>query len=196
MQEQPNQPIKKLEQPEKAGGFLRFLLELLVIVVVMLLIRHFLYSPVVIFGHSMEPTFQPMDIVMEDRWHYRVGDPQRGDVVVVQAPDSDSKDYIKRIIGLPGDAIRIEDGQVYINGAAIDEPYLNGQATDSGGGVIERELGPDEYFIMGDNRAPGMSNDSRRFGPVSKESMRGSVVVRILPPWKFRLMERPSYEAH
>ena len=105
--------------------------------------------------------------------------PRRGQVVVLYRTGHGEDALIKRVVGLPGEAIEIRGGAVWINGAVLDEPYLNGVRTDRCDSVCSITLAADQYFVMGDNRPS--SNDSRSFGPIEAEQIVGEVVLRYLP---------------
>ncbi|MDZ4670990.1 MAG: signal peptidase I [Phototrophicales bacterium] len=133
-----------------------------------------------IHGKSMEPTFVEGQRLIISRVNYMLGDPQRGDIIVFNSPESDSNDpsLIKRVIGMPGELVAIRDREVYINGERLDEPYINEPCTRS---CRDREwqLADDEYFLMGDNR--NVSNDSRAFGPVKHSAVIGEALFRYWP---------------
>lgn len=117
---------------------------------------------------SMLPTLDPGDRIFVDRVSWRLSSElARGDVVVFRAWDED-KLYVKRIVGLPGDTLAMQDGEVFVNGERLDEPYLVQHADESKPAI---DLGPDEYFVMGDNRPS--SADSRLHGPVEREAIIG-----------------------
>lgn len=143
-----------------------------------------------VYGSSMEPTLHSGDAVFVEMISVYTGNFSRGDIVTIDAKGmegySHEENLIKRIVGLPGETIKIEDGDVYINGVLLDESeYLpagtktyvgaEGQAR----GYQEVTLGPDEYYCMGDNR--GGSNDSRRMGPFKKKQIEAKVLMRIYP---------------
>lgn len=132
-------------------------------------------------GPSMQPSFEPGQFVLVSRVHYLFGEPQRGEVVVFNAPGSrpDDPPLIKRLIGLPGETLELRDGQVYIDDVLLDEPYLRETCTQARCSDRVVELGEDEYFLMGDNR--NNSRDSRAFGAVSRERIVGEAVLRYLP---------------
>jgi signal peptidase I len=137
---------------------------------------------------SMEPTLQVGDRVLVNKWSYRVHDVNRGDIVVFSRPPqeaSDIKDLIKRVVGLPGETLTIENNHVMINGQVLDEPYLPA-------GTLIQPVGThgcapadpcvipqDEVFVMGDNRTN--SADSRFFGPIRESSIVGRAFVRLWP---------------
>lgn len=165
----------------------------LIALAIVIPIRYFLFQPFFVRGESMDPTFENGDYLIIDEITYRFKAPLRGDVVVFQAPSDPSQRYIKRIIGLPGEMVKIQDGQVMVyensKSEILDESaYLKGVET---GGDLVVTLGPDEYFVMGDNRP--FSYDSRRFGPINKESIIGRVVIRAWPFDSLTKFEAPGY---
>jgi signal peptidase I len=109
---------------------------------------------------------------------YRVGDIHPGDVVVFQYPRDHSKSYIKRVIALPGDDLRIDHGRVYVNGARLQEPYVPERFTDDRS-QPEMVMRPNEYFVMGDHRS--ISSDSRDFGPVDRDLIYGKAAFVYWP---------------
>jgi len=131
----------------------------------------------VVRGSSMTPGIQDGDRILVEPWSYMVGDAERGDVVVMRYPLDPSVDYIKRVIGLPGDEILMAGGYVWVNGSLLTEPYVASVDTSSYLQEIVRE---DSYFVLGDNRP--RSSDSREFGQVPMDHLRGRVDVRLWPP--------------
>jgi signal peptidase I len=131
----------------------------------------------VVRGASMNPGIHDGDRILVDHLSYMFGGVRRGDVVVLRCPVDPSLDYIKRVIGLPGDEVRIEDGSVYVNGALLDEPYV--ASPDRRSKLLEK-VAPDHYFVLGDNREH--SSDSREFGQVARQLLRGRVDLRVWPP--------------
>ncbi len=182
----------------KAGGkrsstgrtVLEYVVLAVVAVAVALLIQQFLVKPYRIPSASMEDTLMIGDRVLVDRISWRFGDPQRGDIVVFHPP-FDGPVLIKRIIGMPGDEIGLRDGNVYINGKLLDEPYVrvvNGQKEPSlpfTNGLPWSLQSPyrvpqGSYFVMGDNRTD--SGDSREFGPVARGQFVGRAFAKYWPP--------------
>lgn len=135
----------------------------------------------IVHGSSMEPTFIEGQYLIISRVNYLLGDPQRGDIAVFNSPNADPDDpsLIKRIIGLPGETVEIRDTLIYINGDLLSEPYLLEPCTDRRCRDRTWELGPEEYFLMGDNR--NVSNDSRSFNAVSHDRIIGQVILRYWP---------------
>jgi len=179
---------------KKKGSAGRTLLEYVVLaivaVAVALLIQAFLVKPYRIPSESMENTLLIGDRVLVDRISWRFSDPQRTNIVVFHPPFSGPV-LIKRIIGLPGDEIALKDGAVYVNGQALDEPYvrrIDGKAVptepfDNGlPWSLQKayKVPADSYFVMGDNRID--SGDSREFGPVPRSQLVGDAFARYWPP--------------
>lgn len=136
-----------------------------------------LFNFSVVRGSSMSPGIKDGDRILVDHWSYMFQDVHRGDIVVLQYPLDPSLDYIKRVIGLPGETVRIENGRVSVDGQSIDEPYI-GEIDPRASIVMHIE--PDNYFVLGDNRAH--SSDSREFGLVPRDNLRGKVDLRVWPP--------------
>ncbi len=155
------------------------------ILVIGLFSRFFVIQPFVVDGPSMEPAFHDKEAILVDKISWRLRSPERGEVVIFEAPPQPTDDYIKRIIGLPGETIRIEQTKVYINNQLLPETYLTSGYGLSADEVYEKTLSSNEYFVMGDNRPH--SSDSRDWGPVPKENLvgRAAVVVYPLNDFKF-----------
>ena len=142
---------------------------------IFLFVYVFLIQPHKVQGVSMEPAFENAELLLTEKISYRVSRVQRGDVVVFAAPVDKKVDFIKRIIGLPGENIEIKDHRVYINGLKLDEPYISIPTT----GDTNLTIGNDEFFVLGDNR--GASSDSRSFGPIKRKSIKGKVWLVYWP---------------
>src|SRR4030042_6236868 len=128
---------------------------------IFLFIYIFLVQPHRVQGVSMEPSFDNGELLLTEKLSYRFTEPQRGDVVVFEAPVERKADFIKRIIAIPGDSIKIENGEIFINGLKKEETIINGPTL---GNQLET-LGKDEYWVLGDNRTA--SSHSRSFGKIS-----------------------------
>jgi signal peptidase I len=131
----------------------------------------------VVRGASMNPGIHDGDRILVEHLPFVFGGVRRGDIVVLRCPVDPTLDYIKRVIGLPGDEVRIENGSVFVNGTVLDEPYVD--RPDRRSKLLER-VAPDHYFVLGDNREH--SSDSREFGQVSRQLLRGRVDLRVWPP--------------
>ncbi|MGD0889140.1 MAG: signal peptidase I [Acidobacteriaceae bacterium] len=152
--------------------------DLVVSVAVSAFIIIFLYQPVRVEGTSMLPVLEDQDRLFINKIAYRVGEIHAGDVVVFQYPRDHAKSYIKRVIAVPGDRLRIDQGQVVVNGVPLKEPYLQSRFADDRS-QTEMVMPPKEYFVMGDHRS--ISSDSRDFGPVNRELIYGKAVFVYWP---------------
>ena len=161
-----------------AGSMHSWLRDLVVSVAISTFIIVFLYQPVRVEGTSMLPVLEDQDRLFINKIAYRVGEIHPGDVVVFQYPRDHTKSYIKRVIALPGDRLRIDRGEVYVNGARLAEPYVPGRFTDDRT-QPEMVLPPHDYFVMGDHRS--ISSDSRDFGPVDRSLIYGKAVFVYWP---------------
>lgn len=138
----------------------------------------FLVQPHRVKGDSMFPNFKDAELLLVEKVSYRIYKPSRGDVVVFKAPGAVKVDFIKRIIGLPGENIKVSSGSVYINDKELREPYEEQETR----GDVNINLGPDQYFVLGDNR--GGSTDSRVFGTIEKKSIEGKAWFIYWPIFK------------
>jgi len=152
--------------------------DVLVSVIVSAFIIVFLYQPVRVEGTSMLPMLQDQDRLFINKIAYRVGDIHRGDVVVFLYPHDHSKSYIKRVIAVGGDRLRIDHGQVWVNGNELKEGYVPLRYTDERS-QPEAVIPPHEYWVMGDHRS--ISSDSRDFGPVERDLIYGKAAFVYWP---------------
>jgi signal peptidase I len=176
-----------------------FIWEVAKIVIIALIIvvpiRYFLFQPFFVKGESMSPNFENGDYLIIDELSYRLRAPERGEIIVFKYPHDITQRYIKRIIGLPGETVEINGGEVIItkNGSSSlvlnESNYLDSSIQTLGN--IKIVLGPDEYFVLGDNRP--VSSDSRRWGVVPKSDIIGRVYFRAWPFTDFLKVETPVY---
>jgi signal peptidase I len=166
------------ESRGSGGGVHSWLRDLVVSVAISAFIIVFLYQPVRVEGTSMLPMLEDQDRLFINKIAYRVGDIHQGDVVVFQYPRDHTKSYIKRVIALPGDDLRIDHGRVYVNGALLKESYVPSRFEDDRT-QPEMVLAPNQYFVMGDHRS--ISSDSRDFGPVDRELIYGKAAFVYWP---------------
>lgn len=155
-----------------------WLRDLVVSVIVSAFIIIFLYQPVRVEGTSMLPVLEDQDRLFINKLAYRVGEIHRGDVVVFLYPHDHEKSYIKRVIALPGDDLKIDHGQVYVNGSPVEEPYVPKRFADDRS-QPEMMVPAHEYFVMGDHRS--ISSDSREFGPVDRDLIYGKAAFVYWP---------------
>ena len=168
---------------------LDFLETLIIATAIFVVVYNFLMQPHSVIGASMEPNFYDGDYILTDKITYRLQQPQRGDVVVFRYPNDLSVDYIKRVIGLPGENVLIENGAVTIfntdnpDGLKLKEPYLPSDTYTSGGPYFpegKKTLVPlNSYFVLGDNRT--RSSDSRFWGTMPKDDVVGKAWFRYWP---------------
>lgn len=180
----------------RLGAFFLDILEVIVFAVAIFLFVYLLIlRPHKIKGASMEPNFPDKEYLLTEKVTYYLNEPKRGDVIVFKPPISEEDEFIKRIIGLPGESVSIESGKVSINGRVLDEPYINSNVLTSGGNFLpdgERIVVPEgEYFVVGDNR--GHSSDSRTWGTVAKRRISGRAWLVYWPPQNFGFVEKADY---
>ena len=145
----------------------------------------FVYQPVKVEGGSMEPGLQDQERIFINKIAYRLENIQRGDIVVFRYPRDPRKSFIKRVVGLPGDRVRVSDGHVYLNGHLTPEPYVPEEYLDSRT-YPEVKVPADSFYVLGDHRS--MSNDSRDFGPVPRSNIYGKAVFGYWPVDKMGLL--------
>lgn len=185
-----------MENVKKLASFFSDLLQTIVFSIsIFLFIYLLLFQPHKIKGDSMQPNFPNGEFLLTDKISYRFHPPQRGDVIVFKAPVNEEDDYIKRIIGLPGDTISIKDGSVYVNGQKLEETYLPSGLYTNGGIFLPNNkeiVVPDNYFfVMGDNRP--YSSDSRAWGFVPKKNIIGKAWLVYWPPQKAGVVPKATY---
>ncbi len=162
----------------KDGGVLTAIREWLIAIVcaliIAMIIRLYLFAPYEVHGTSMSPTLNGDELLVVNKWIYHLKEPEYGDIIVFHTDET--KDFIKRIIGLPGDRIKIEDGKLYRNGQVLNETYINGRME----GTFDEVLVPAGHlFVLGDNR--NNSKDSRVIGTISMRDVVGRADMVILP---------------
>ncbi len=170
-----------------AGAFLREVVETVLLTLVIFLLIRTVVQNFRVDGMSMEPNFHDGQFLLINKLAYKLGEPQRGDVIVFRYPRDPSRDFIKRVIGLPGEKVEIVDGQVYINGQRLDDFAHVLPAAYTSDPVV---LGPDELFVMGDNRPN--SSDSHSWGPLPLNLVIGKVVLSYWPPSTWGLVKTPT----
>lgn len=164
---------------------LDWLLHIGIAVIVGLLIINFVAQRTIVIGFSMEPTLENGDQLIIEKLTLRFGKLKNGDIVTIYIPEQleNGKDYIiKRVIGVEGDRIEIKDGKVYVNGNQIEEPYTSTDITLQGESQYNDILvGKNQIYVLGDNRLPGASKDSRFIGLIDIGRVKGRAVFRFYP---------------
>lgn len=155
----------------------------------------FIVQPHQVKGSSMYPTFKDKEYILTDKITYKFSLPKRGDVIILMSPKNPDVDYIKRVVGLPGERVRITDGKVYINDLPLNEDFIKVETPIFPGGFIQENqeviVNENNYFVLGDNR-PG-SSDSREFGLIPQDKIIGRVIFRYYPTDRFGPIENPKY---
>ncbi len=194
-------PVKK----DPTGDFLYFIWDLvktgIIVFIIAFSIRYFLVQPFIVEGSSMLPNFVDKEYLLAEKLNYLIGSPRRGDVVIFRYPKNPTTNFIKRVIALPGETVEIEDSKIKIinsehtDGIYLDESiYLasNIKTLTSTREKFTMTLGPDEYFVMGDNREH--SSDSREWGKLPKSNIIGRAWLTLKPFNKFGTQKRISYQ--
>lgn len=176
--------------------FFADIFETIIIALAVFLFTYFLLiQPHRVQGDSMLPNFKHGELILTDKISYRVRTPARGDVVVFKSPTDNSKDFIKRIVGLPGEKISLRNEQIYIKGAVLKELHLGKETETLAGAYLkensEIEIGEAEYFVLGDNR--NHSSDSREWGPINKSKIIGRAFIIYWPPPSFALVPQVKF---
>lgn len=191
---------KRSKKEKKKNELWEWTKALIIAFLIAVIIRYFLFTPIVVDGDSMMPTLENGDRMIVNKFGYMIGEPNRFDIVVFHAPEG--KDYIKRVIGLPGEHIEYKNDVLYINGEPIEEPYLDEYKSQLPKGNLTQdftlqdipnvnpntEVIPEGYvFVMGDNRRG--SKDSRHIGLVDIDEIIGSTNLIFWPINEFRFVE-------
>jgi len=161
----------------------------LISLAIILPVRLFLVQPFYVEGASMEPNFFQNEYLIIDEISYRFNEPQRGEVIIFKSPQDSHSYFIKRVIGLPGEKVKVKDGRIFINSQELAELYINNFSSEDNEEII---IAQDEYFVLGDNRINSL--DSRSFGPIKKTSIIGRVWVRGWPVNRFNTFNLPEYK--
>lgn len=183
-----------------SGVFLDFIETIIIALSIFLVVYLFFMQPHQVNGDSMVPNFENGEYLLTDKITYRMRNPERGEVVVFHAPptaqcaEGTGCDFIKRIIGLPGETVEVKNNHFYINGSVLNEGYLPQDFKTQAGHFTQRaiSLGPDEYFVVGDNRS--YSSDSRGWGPILKENIVGRAFFRYWPLQNIGTLEKVGYQ--
>lgn len=193
---EPKSEKKLLKYLISAGIFILEIAKIAVLAGITIgLIRYYLFKPFYVKGASMEPNFFEKEYLIIDELSYRFREPQRGEVVVFKYPDNPKEYFLKRIIGMPGETIKISGGKVmiyngeYPEGIYVDEMYLPESIRTDGERTIK--IGNSQYYLLGDNRHN--SFDSRRFGPVDESLIVGRAWVRGWPVGRMEIFNTPSF---
>ena len=180
------EPTPQLAREKKQRGFFRDLIETILMAVVLFLLLNAVTSRVRVFNISMQPTLYEGNLLVVNKLAYKLGEPKRGDIIVFHYQGTPTEDYIKRVIGLPGDTINVGSGVVKVNGQAITEPYLAELPGYTGNWTVPEG----ELFVLGDNR--NHSSDSHDWGFVQQAWVVGKAVVVYWPVDRIRVLINPD----
>jgi len=184
---------------QPAKSFLVELAEIILLAIGLYIVITFAIQTVHVIGYSMVPTLNDNDYVLATKADLRFTHPQRGDIVILKDPFDNQQDFVKRVIALPGERLRITSGRIYINGRLLNEPYLpkddpwvtNGNWPNGTSDPSAEIIPAGKYFVMGDNR--NHSSDSRVFGPVRLDQIESRAWIRLLPLDKAgSVVQKPS----
>lgn len=182
MVEPTPQPIPE----KKARGFWRDLIETILMAVVLFLLLNAVTSRVRVYNISMQPTLYEGNLLVVNKLAYKLGEPKHGDIIIFHYQGTVTEDYIKRVIGLPGDTVEVGGGVVTVNGQALTEPYIAALPGYTGRWVVPEG----ELFVLGDNR--NHSSDSHDWGFVQQEWVVGKAIVVYWPLDRIRLLVGPD----
>jgi signal peptidase I len=199
LQESPAETtaVRELPRPKlHRRGFVREVIDTIVLIGAIYALVNLASVRFIVEGPSMQPSFASDQFLIVSRINYLLDEPERGDIIVFHPPGkpSDEPPYIKRVIGLPGDTVEIRDTRVYINGTELYEPYINEPCRSDRCPDETWELGPDDFFVMGDNR--NHSSDSRGFDEfIHHSNIIGEAVLRYWPPQAWGSVAQIAYPA-
>lgn len=193
--EEVNGKVKATEIFASIGSFISSFVETVVVALVIAVVLYlFIMTPHEVIGSSMYPTYKNGEYLMANKIVYKFSKPSRGDVIIFKY--SEEHDFIKRIIGVPGDEVMLKDGSYYINGKKLDESkYLSTSIFTNGGSYMHEgqsiKVGEGQYFVSGDNRPN--SSDSREFGTISIDQIKGKAWIVYYPFSDFRIVQHETY---
>lgn len=176
--------LNKKEKKEKksiAYQILDVVMTFVLTLVFVVILKMFVLDATKVAGNSMLNTLHDGDIIFVNKLEKYMGGYKRGEIVILNAPDFYGRIYIKRIVGVPGDVVELKNNKVYINDKEYKENYISTQKTLQSGDESVWYLADKQYFVMGDNRLPNASNDSRAFGPVNEDAIIGHAFLRFYP---------------
>lgn len=190
-----SQDLKKSTKDEPLTEWFNLALSFDILLIIGLFFRALVIQPFIVEGSSMEPNFHDREAILVDKISYRFKNPARGEVIIFKSPSQPEEDYIKRIIGIPGDTISVKKGKVYVNSKELVENYLaSGTYTSNESSLTTTNnsitLKTNQYFVMGDNRSH--SSDSREWGTVPTVNIVGKAAVAVYPVQDFRLIKTPD----
>ena len=180
-------------KPERKGwrsgscvGFMVDTIETVLLALILFLVINAVSARVRVENISMQPTLYQGEFLLINKLAYKVGQPHHGDIIVFHYPRDPKEDYVKRLIGLPGDEVKVDQGKVFVNGTALDEPYIAAAPTYNGTWIVPAG----NYFVLGDNR--NQSSDSHVWGYVSTDLVVGKALVIYWPLENMAVLSHPD----
>lgn len=170
-----------MSSSSRKSSAIEWIKSILIAFLIAIFIKTFLFNSTQVKGSSMQPTLHENDRIFVNKIVYNISDPDYGDIITLDAPDKPKTEYIKRIIGLAGDRVIIEDGKVYLNGKELEESYIDPNSYTDTYGTSEWIVPQGEVFILGDNREFGASKDSRSLGTIDEDLIVGRAGIRYFP---------------
>jgi len=177
---------KDLKKGESPQGFWRDMLETVLLAVALFLVLNTITSRVRVYNISMEPTLNQGYLLVVNKLAYKIGEPKHGDIIVFHYEGNKDQDYIKRVIGLPGDTVKVSNGTVEVNGTQLLEPYLSAPPAYEGTWTVPEG----SLFVLGDNR--NSSSDSHDWGFVNQDWVVGKAIMVYWPLDQIRLLSGPD----
>jgi len=165
-------------EEHRLRNVVNWIVDIVVAIVLAVLLVTWFGDRATVSGHSMEPVLKTEDVVLVNELSYKLGEPQRLDVVLYQVGEKTS---IKRIVGLPGETVQIKNGYLYVNGAVAELPDALNEVVLAGLAEQEITLGPDEYFLLGDNRDSSEDSRFEKVGNIAREQILGKIWFRVSP---------------
>lgn len=184
---------KEVKKDSLKDTIIDWIKTILTALVIALVLKLFIVDATRVSGKSMLNTLHHDDMLLVNKIGKHFTSYKRGQIIILDAPDYPNRLYVKRVVGIPGDTISLKDDKVYLNGEELQEPYTSVDYTLPGFDGVEWQLSENEYFVMGDNRLEGASNDSRNFGPITKDDIVGHAFFRIYPFSDFGLIDNNPY---
>lgn len=170
-----------IKKKKEKNSLFEIVKTILLAIVLAVLIKNFIFNTTMVMGESMEPTLHQNDRLICLVFPMYFSNPKQNDIVIIDAPDGSGQEYVKRVIGVPGDEIEIKEGTVFVNGIIKEENYIHPGLETIPQSEIKWTLEEDEFFVLGDNRNLGKSIDSRYFGPVEKKHINSIAWLRYMP---------------
>jgi signal peptidase I len=176
------------EKPQARSVLLEFVETVVFTLLIYAFVRHFLFENYRVVGYSMVATLEDNQVLVVNKLGYRLHDPQRGDIIVFRDPHTPNRKLIKRVIGLPGETVEIQQGQVFINGQPLEEPYIQNPGYYSS---PPTQIPDGQYFVLGDNR--NNSSDSHSWGTLERDLIVGKAWLSYWPPRLWGVVPHETY---